>query len=205
MTDAQTTADRAYDHVRTRLLDGSYPGGTLLSEGTVATELGLSRTPVREAFLRLQSEGFLRLYPKRGAQVVPISPGEARNVLDARLLFERSAIEAVAAQGPDAMRAAAAELRAACETPDRHPVEAGRRFHLTLLRAAGNPVLTSLYESLWDRQLRISAAATATTRHAATDHTEHLAIADALAATDSVLANELATAHAESLLARVGI
>ncbi|WP_232734189.1 GntR family transcriptional regulator [Kitasatospora sp. CB02891] len=201
--DPQSTAERAYQHVRTRLLDGSWPGGTLLSEGVVAIELGLSRTPVREAFLRLQSEGFLRLYPKRGAQVVPIAPGEARNVLAARVLFERAAVDTLAERGPAALTAAAAELRAACERRDPHPVEAGRHFHLTLLRAAGNPVLTSLYETLWDRQIRISAAATATSEHAAEDHAEHLALADALAVPDPELARALISAHADSLLARI--
>ncbi|MEV7121414.1 GntR family transcriptional regulator [Kitasatospora griseola] len=202
--DPQSTAERAYQHVRTRLLDGSWPGGTLLSEGVVAIELGLSRTPVREAFLRLQSEGFLRLYPKRGAQVVPIAPGEARNVLAARVLFERAAVDTLAERGPAALTGAAAELRAACERRDPHPVEAGRHFHLTLLRAAGNPVLTSLYETLWDRQIRISAAATATSEHAAEDHAEHLALADALAVPDPELARALILAHADSLLARIG-
>jgi len=201
--DPQSTAERAYQHVRTRLLDGSWPGGTLLSEGVVAIELGLSRTPVREAFLRLQSEGFLRLYPKRGAQVVPIAPGEARNVLAARVLFERAAVDALAERGPDALTAAAAELRAACEHRDQHPVEAGRHFHLTLLRAAGNPVLTSLYETLWDRQIRISAAATATPAHADEDHAEHQALADALAVPDLERARALISAHADSLLARI--
>ncbi|MGW4382330.1 GntR family transcriptional regulator [Kitasatospora sp. NPDC004531] len=212
MTDAQpspaahpgSTAERAYHHVRNRLLDGTWPGGTLLSEGVVAIDLGLSRTPVREAFLRLQSEGFLRLYPKRGAQVVPIAPGEARNVLAARVLFERAAVDALAERGPAALTAAAAELRAACEHRDPHPVEAGRHFHLTLLRAADNPVLTSLYETLWDRQIRISAAATATPEHAEEDHAEHLALAEALAVPDPEAARALISAHADSLLARIG-
>ncbi|RKE19178.1 GntR family transcriptional regulator [Streptomyces sp. TLI_171] len=204
MTDtALPTADRAYQHVRTRLLDGGYPGGTLLSEGVVALELGLSRTPVREAFLRLQSEGFLRLYPKRGAQVVPIAPGEARDVLAARVLFEQAAVDAVAARGPEALRAVGAELLAACEHRDPHPVEAGRHFHLTLLRAAGNAVLTSLYETLWDRQTRVSAAATSTPERAGEDHAEHLALARALAAADPAGAREQVSAHAASLLARV--
>ncbi|MEU5388588.1 GntR family transcriptional regulator [Kitasatospora cineracea] len=204
MSDASLpTADRAYRHVRTRLLDGSWPGGTLLSEGVVATELGLSRTPVREAFLRLQSEGFLHLYPKRGAQVVPIAPGEARDVLAARVLFEHAAVDTLAARGPAALTAAAADLLAACEHRDPHPVEAGRHFHLTLLRAAGNPVLTSLYQTLWDRQIRVSAAATATADHAERDHAEHLALARALAVPDPARARELVTAHADSLLARI--
>ena len=73
-------ADRAYEHVKAGLLDGSYPDGHLLSEGEIAGALQMSRTPVREAFLRLQTDGFLRLYPKRGALVVPVTPTEARSL-----------------------------------------------------------------------------------------------------------------------------
>ena len=63
--------DRALDYVKTQVLTGAFPGGELISEGEVATALGMSRTPVREAFLRLEAEGLLRLYPQRGALVVP--------------------------------------------------------------------------------------------------------------------------------------
>ena len=70
--------DRAYAYVKERILEGAYPGGELLSEGEVAEALEVSRTPVREAFLLLEAEGLMRLYPKRGALVVPVSPGEDR-------------------------------------------------------------------------------------------------------------------------------
>ncbi|EUA52922.1 bacterial regulatory s, gntR family protein [Mycobacterium intracellulare 1956] len=61
-----TAKDRALDYVKTRVLTGEFPGGELISEGDVASALGMSRTPVREAFLRLEAEGLLRLYPQRG-------------------------------------------------------------------------------------------------------------------------------------------
>jgi DNA-binding GntR family transcriptional regulator len=57
--------DRAFDYVTTQVLTGAVPGGELISEGDVASALGMSRTPVREAFLRLEAEGLLRLYPQR--------------------------------------------------------------------------------------------------------------------------------------------
>src|SRR5258707_4881136 len=96
-------ADRAYDWTKERLLDGTFPGGELLSEGQVADALLISRTPVREAFLRLQAESFLKLYPKRGALGVPVTLAEARALGEARLMMERSALETVAARGRTAM------------------------------------------------------------------------------------------------------
>src|SRR5919108_1492205 len=98
---AQTTAtDRAYRFTKGRVLDSSFAGGNLITEGEVAEALGMSRTPVREAFLRLEGEGLLRLYPKRGALVVPVSVGEVEAVMETRMLVERFALDKVLAKGP---------------------------------------------------------------------------------------------------------
>lgn len=157
-------ADRAYRHVKTGLLDGTYPDGHLLSEGEIATALNMSRTPVREAFLRLQTEGFLRLYPKRGALVVPVSPTEARALLEARLALESFAIDRLATQGHTAVTDVGEELAAhrACDAAgltDAEMHEVDRDFHAHLVSASGNPVVADLYNALRDRQLRITSTA----------------------------------------------
>ena len=90
--------DRALDYVKDRILTGAFPGGELISEGEVADALGMSRTPVREAFLRLEAEGLLRLYPQRGALVVPVSPQEVRAVMEARLVLDQFAAGKVIGQ-----------------------------------------------------------------------------------------------------------
>ena len=92
--------DRAHDYVKRQVLTGAFPGGELISEGEVAAALGMSRTPVREAFLRLEAEGLLRLYPQRGALVVPVSSEEARAVIEARLVLEQFAARKVIGRGP---------------------------------------------------------------------------------------------------------
>ncbi|MDR3080973.1 MAG: GntR family transcriptional regulator, partial [Streptomyces sp.] len=69
-------ADRVYAHVKRGVLDRRYEGGTLLTEGELADEVGVSRTPVREALLRLEMEGLIKLYPKKGALVLPVSVQE---------------------------------------------------------------------------------------------------------------------------------
>ena len=104
--------DRALDYVKSQVLTGAFPGGELISEGEVATALGMSRTPVREAFLQLEAAGLLRLYPKRGALVVPVSPDEVRAVLDARLLMEDFAAGAVIQRGPGVCTAVFEQLSA---------------------------------------------------------------------------------------------
>ena len=64
-----SAADAVYREVKGRILDGSIAGGALISEGEISELLDVSRTPVREAFVRLQAEGWMTLYPKRGALV----------------------------------------------------------------------------------------------------------------------------------------
>jgi DNA-binding GntR family transcriptional regulator len=162
---APTAADDAYDYAKERILDGRFAGGELISEGDVAEPTGLSRTPVREAFLRLQSEGLLRLYPKRGALVVPVSPIEVESVMETRLLVERFAIEKVCSARVDLTAELEVEIerqllfRAADDASGF--VEADREFHRILIAAAGNPILLDLYDSLRDRQSRMGLTAIA--------------------------------------------
>src|SRR5262245_5406294 len=85
---ALPAATRVYQHVKRAILEQIHAGGALLTEVEIATAVGVSRTPVREALLRLQSEGLVTLYPKRGALVLPISAAEIEDVIEARQLVE---------------------------------------------------------------------------------------------------------------------
>ncbi|MEU6643787.1 GntR family transcriptional regulator [Saccharomonospora sp. NPDC046836] len=168
-------SERAYRWIKDRILDGRLGGGQLISEGEAATALELSRTPVREAFLRLEVEGLLRLYPKRGALVVPVSADEVVEVTEARILVESHAATTVIAR---AVQEEVAE-RMATVLGDQHSVDVpgemarfsrlDRQFHATLVDAAGNSLLTQFYSGLHDRQVRITNSALHRTpgRHAA--------------------------------------
>jgi DNA-binding GntR family transcriptional regulator len=156
--------DRALDYVKTQVLTGAFPGGELISEGEVANALGMSRTPVREAFLRLEAEGLLRLYPQRGALVVPVSSDEARAVIEARLLLEQFAAAKVIASGPAACTAVFERLSAemqrqrdAAAAANWHDfVEADRAYHEVTLEESGNVILSDFHSSLRDRQMRMT-------------------------------------------------
>ncbi|MCR3722685.1 MULTISPECIES: GntR family transcriptional regulator [Prauserella salsuginis group] len=157
--------ERVYDWVKERILDGRLPGGELLSEGDAATALNLSRTPVREAFLRLEVEGLLRLYPKRGALVVPVSPNEVDEVTEARILLESHAAERVIDRGDAAevaarMRTVLDRQRELDVPDDRARFSAlDREFHATLVDAAGNGLISHFYSGLHDRQVRMATSA----------------------------------------------
>lgn len=175
----ESASRRAFRYVKEQILDGSLAGGALLSEGEIAESLELSRTPVRAAFVQLESEGLLRLYPKRGALVVPVTAQEAEAVIEARWVIERYAIER-------ADTALGAELTAlAGGAAGEDFIAADRAFHRTLVAGTGNGILLSLYDSLRDRQRRMSRASARKVQITAEHH--ELAAAIASGATEQAL------------------
>jgi len=204
----QSAANRAYGFVKQQIISGAYPGGTLISEGEVAAAVEVSRTPIREAFLRLEVEGLLRLYPKRGALVVPVSSSEIRDVLDARLAVEQHAARRVVESGrhhelAGELRAVLARHAGPGTPPDaRWFTDVDQQFHCALVNAAGNALLTAFYQTLRDRQLRMGIAALLRDpgRYDAI-LAEHAALADLMEAGDveavaSTLASHIAATRA---------
>ena len=195
-------AARAYEYVKQRLLDGRYPGGSLLSENEIARELGLSRTPVRQAFVELQGEELLDLYPRRGAVVRPISASEAEEILEARLLIETHYAIRACDDGPRVAAALEPSLaRQEAALPDDAAAfsVADREFHRTIVAANGNSFLTRQYDALRERQQRITA--TGVSRDPALIEEfliGHRAIAAAIEQEDRELVAEWVAAHIES-------
>lgn len=156
-----SAADRAYAYIKGEILARRFAPHDLLSEGQLAAAVGASRTPVREALLRLQGEGLVRLLPKRGALVLPVTVDEMADVMETRRLVETFAARKVLAhRSPDALGLVLERhldaMRAAMEAHDVAAyVQADRDFHLAIVAATGNEIITSLYRSLRERQLRM--------------------------------------------------
>ncbi len=206
-SERQSAADRVYEHVRQGILTHRYTDNELLAEGAIAAETGVSRTPVREALLRLEAQGMIRLLPKRGALVLPVTAQEWRDVLDTRLLVETHCTRSLIESGRGSAIARAlevplADLRAAADALDVPAyVAADRTFHATIVAAEGNMILIRLYGSLRDRQLRMGAA-TLFNPDGAPDEarmrstiSDHEAMATAIAHEDLPLAEHLTREH----------
>lgn len=184
-----TIKERAYTYTKAQILDGALAGGALISEGQISEALGISRTPVREAFLRLEAEGLLRLYPKRGAVVVPVSAKEVEAVLESRELIESFAAEKIARFGDEALAQLVAALRTQIEEQARLReagdgkgfVAADQAFHQLIVGAADNPILLDLYAGLRDRQQRMGLSAVMhDPDRLSTTHREHIKLVDLL-------------------------
>jgi DNA-binding GntR family transcriptional regulator len=164
-TDTDSAADsaavRAYEHTKRAIIRGDLAGGTAISEGAICQELGISRTPVHEAFLRLAAEELLSLEARKGAVVRPMSPSEAADVLEMREVIEATAAHRAITDGhaPDLAPTLDALLDAQASAiadgdVDRF-VEVDDDFHTAVVVASRNPVAMHFTRLLRDRQQRL--------------------------------------------------
>lgn len=181
-------AERAYVETKERIIRGQLPGGASLSEVAVCAELGLSRTPVHEAFLRLAAEELLTLESRKGAVVRPMSPSEADDVVEMREAVEAAAARRLVRNTVPA--ALLVELRSLLATQESCVadddvdgfVDADDRFHTAVVEASRNPIAAHFSRLLHDRAQRLRHhLMRIRPEHLATSLDDHRELADALA------------------------
>ncbi|HEV7309895.1 GntR family transcriptional regulator [Ensifer sp.] len=159
----KTMASAAAEEIRNRILAGDYAPGVQLRQDGLASDLGMSRIPIREALVQLESEGLLKILPHRGAIVSQLTVDEIEELFNMRLLFEpflfqRSA-PLLSAEDLEALR----EMQARYSTSiDRLDVdvwnELNTEFHLSLYRHARSPRILLAVQNLLvecDRHTRV--------------------------------------------------
>jgi DNA-binding GntR family transcriptional regulator len=155
-------SDRAYEFAKWAILSAVYPAGSVITEAALAHEIGLSRTPVREAFLRLEVEGLVHLEPRRGAVVSTFSMHDIEDVLEARVLVENHTAARSFAHRvtllPQVEAAHEAMRRNARERDTAAFTASDRLFHELIVDAADNAVLSSIYRTLRERQTLFTSA-----------------------------------------------
>ena len=156
-----TMKDQVYRTLRALILNGKVLPGQPLVEAQIAPQLGTSKTPLREAFLRLEADGLLILSPRRGARVTKLSLKELADAQYVRLILEVAAF-GLAAENitPEELAGARSHLddmRARTLEHDWDAYEEShRRFHAGLFEATRNPVLAKTLLDLFDRTQRYS-------------------------------------------------
>ncbi|MAF96027.1 MAG: GntR family transcriptional regulator [Rhodospirillaceae bacterium] len=184
--------------LRDAIRDRRYQPGQRIREAEVAQWLGVSRTPVREAFRRLQADGLLVLTPWRGAQVAELGRQQV-----VELYAMRQALEGTAA-GLAAEHASAAEVdllfdlieqdQAAQGEPNRL-AEINRRFHEAVYGAAHNRYLLEALNALDDSLALLKSTTYEVPGRAEAARQEHIGIAEAIRRRDSETAEQAARAH----------
>lgn len=154
-----TTPEGVYRVLRAVILDGTVPPGGQLRERDIAVDLGISRSPLREALTRLEEEGLIVKIPFRGAFVVEVSSDEIAEIASIRLLVEPFAAELAleALRGSERHRLTETiELfhRATADNDIPASIEAHLQFHRYFYDLSGHRILRSLWNG-WETKLRL--------------------------------------------------
>ncbi len=162
--EGRPTRERVYAYVREQILRGVFAGGSFVEEEAISSAMGVSRTPVREAFHRLEAERFIDLLPRRGALVRQVTAQELADLYETRRMIEGYAIARICREKialPDRMEAILDRMDEIGHGDHFARVELNREFHFAMVRVLGNEVLSELYQSLGARQQRVAMRALA--------------------------------------------
>ncbi|NLP63481.1 GntR family transcriptional regulator [Paraburkholderia sacchari] len=194
--------DRAYAHVRDQILRGSFRSGEFIEEGPISDEIGVSRTPVREALHRLYADGFVELLPRRGARVRGVTVDELRQFMDARFALESHAVRVICQNRPTlpaTLSGHVESLRDNLLTNNTfEAAEQDRLFHRELMKLTGNDLLVELFDRLRFRFILATVSCPVDVSRVDELAEEHRALLEAISRYDAPEAVRLLGAHLTS-------
>ncbi|SIO84496.1 GntR family transcriptional regulator [Nocardiopsis sp. JB363] len=148
-------SEYAYEEMKQRILSDELRPGAAVNQEGIAAELGISTTPVREAFKRLASEGLMVLATHKDARVTELTFSEAQSLYEVRLnidpLAARWAAERRTEGDISAIRTAVSALHPLTGTAELPALIAHREFHRAVYRASHNDPMIEILDSLWDK------------------------------------------------------
>lgn len=208
--------ETAYQTLRERILALEMAPGADLDEAGLVESLGMSRTPVREAIIRLASEGLVTLTPNRGARVASISLDEVRAFFEAFDLCQRAMTRLAAvrrrAQDIKRIETTGKAFEAAARRGDTNAMaRTNFDFHMAIADASGNPWLARFFGDLLNQGMRLSHLALVydppsgrnPSQHGRAIVDEHRRMVDAIVSGRADAAEKLATAHTDLFRDRV--
>jgi DNA-binding GntR family transcriptional regulator len=155
-----SNAERAYRALKALILTNQLPAGSQLLEQEAALRLGMSRTPVREAMVRLEQDGVAEIRPRHGMRVLPVSADDMREIYEVLTSLESTAAELVARRGvSDAeladLQSAVSDMDAALAIDDLEAwAAADQRFHSLLVELTRNQRLQQIVTQLGEQAHR---------------------------------------------------
>ncbi|RYG57959.1 MAG: GntR family transcriptional regulator [Alphaproteobacteria bacterium] len=193
--------DAAYEGMRRRILDNVWLPGYRALEQEIALELGVSRTPVREALIRLEREGLVQVIPRHGMRVLPMSATDMREIYEVLTALESMAVELVATRRPSEaelqplVKATTAMEQALIENDLDAWALADESFHERLVTMSGNRHLIEAVFTHWDRAHRARMFTLRLRPKPVNSTHEHTALVERLQAGDPVGASAANRAH----------
>jgi DNA-binding GntR family transcriptional regulator len=195
--------DGAYEALREAIRNNDFAPGYQGSEQEIASQLGMSRTPVHEAIIRLQEEGLVRVLPRRGVVVCAISPDDMREIYEVVIALETASSELLAERPANERAPIVAELDdinaqmlaalAADQLVDW--AKADERFHQLLVERSGNGRFARMFHTIMDQSHRARMLTLRLRPKPTSSIREHRAIVDAIRRGDAQAARERAKRH----------
>lgn len=197
-----TRVGHAYSRLKDEIRTNRMPAGYQAPEPEIALRLGMSRTPVREALIRLQAEGLVELVPRRGARVLPIRIDDLREIYEILNALEPEAAGALAARKPSLdylqpLEDAMTRMEASLYNDLDAWAEADDAFHTALLELHGNRRMLGFVSSLYDQAHRARVVTLRMRDLPMQSTTEHREILRHIAAGDADAAYHTFRAHRE--------
>ena len=148
-----TLRERIVESIRSAIVDGQLHPGMRIAEPELADKFGISRTPIREAFRQLESEGFITVVPRKGAIVASLSPQDISNFYDLKMVLEgyaaRCAAKTLTPEDLSRMETANRQMEASSRKKDlRRVLDHHNEFHNVFLRACGNEKLHAIVSNM---------------------------------------------------------
>jgi DNA-binding GntR family transcriptional regulator len=192
--------DEVIGTLRTAILRGQVAEGQRLSEPALARELGVSRTPVREALRALEKEGLIQRTPGRGITVVEVTPEDADEIYTIKSVLEGVAVRLACQRATDKelerLYRYVDEMQALAEQDDIGAyAEVSREFHAALIKASRSRRLSDVYRIVGAPIQRLRVFALSQPGRPRESVREHRAILDAIARRDPEAAERLIRAH----------
>lgn len=198
----------AYETIKHQIITCKLRPGEALSEASVASAIGIGRTPVHQALDRLMREGLVEILPRKGVIVRPVSLDEVLDIIEVRLINENACVRRAANNaGPDAIAELKSNLRRTAQAARQRDVESlmhlDRAFHITISSAAGNAVQGELLRTLHERSLRFWFISLRAPDHHSRVLQQHETIVEAIASHDSDAAETAMREHIEAFRANI--
>ncbi|AMJ63669.1 GntR family transcriptional regulator [Bosea sp. PAMC 26642] len=200
---APSLVEGAYLALKAAIRDSVFPPGHQASAAELALKLGVSRTPVHEAALRLQEEGLVRILPKRGILICALVPDDLREIYEVLIAIEASAAE-LAARLPEAERASLADALAAATDAMANTLAGGDlgswghaddAFHRLLVERCGNSRFLRIVQTVTDQSHRARMVTLRLRPSLPVSTSEHVAMIEAIRAGRSEAARDAARHH----------
>jgi DNA-binding GntR family transcriptional regulator len=209
-TPPQSLPDVAYNYVRGAILRGDLQGGAPLKQHELATVLGTSPLPLREALRRLEVEGWVVLRPRRGYVVAPLSRSEIEEVFEIQgMLEERGAYYATQRRTPADVAALEASQRRLDDLFAREPLDleafghANAAFHEQLFEASGRPYYCRILRTLRNTAERYARVGASILDDLHDSQAEHHAIVEAFRIGNADEVARLCRVHRENTRERL--